>query len=102
MNNEIEIVIEEPVEIESLEVVLDAVDEECPEFDDNLAEFMTENELQTLAAELMSELDADISSGKDWVDMYVKEITKSLHQTWNALKDIPLYTSPSLKQVVVS
>ena len=72
MNNEIEIVIEEPVEIESLEVVLDAVDEECPEFDDNLAEFMTENELQTLAAELMSELDADISSRKDWVDMYVK------------------------------
>jgi len=32
-------------------------------------------------------------------DPLVKEITKSLHQTWNALKDIPLYTSPSLKQV---
>ena len=32
-------------------------------------------------------------------DPVVKEITKSLHQTWNALKDIPLYTSPSLKQV---
>jgi len=32
-------------------------------------------------------------------DPLVKEITKSLHMTWNALKDIPLYTSPSLKQV---
>jgi hypothetical protein len=32
-------------------------------------------------------------------DPLVKEITKSLHQTWNALKDIPLFTSPSLKQV---
>jgi hypothetical protein len=32
-------------------------------------------------------------------DPLVKEITKSLHQTWNALKDVPLYTSPSLKQV---
>ena len=34
-------------------------------------------------------------------DPVVKEITKSLHTTWNALKDIPLYTSPSLKQVGV-
>jgi len=32
-------------------------------------------------------------------DPLVKEITKSLHQTWNALKDIPLFTSPSLKQI---
>lgn len=32
-------------------------------------------------------------------DPLVKEITKSLHTTWNALKDIPLFTSPSLKQV---
>jgi hypothetical protein len=32
-------------------------------------------------------------------DNLVKEITKSLHKTWNALKDIPLQTSPSLRQV---
>lgn len=32
-------------------------------------------------------------------DPLVKEITKSLHQTWNALKDIPLVTNPSLRQV---
>jgi hypothetical protein len=32
-------------------------------------------------------------------DNLVKEITKSLHKTWNALKDIPLHTSPTLRQV---
>lgn len=31
-------------------------------------------------------------------DPLVKEITKSLHQTWNAIKDIPFYTSPQLTQ----
>ena len=34
-------------------------------------------------------------------DPLVKEITKALHKTWNALKDIPLTTSPSLRQVGV-
>lgn len=32
-------------------------------------------------------------------DPLVKEITKSLHKTWNAIKDIPFTTSPSLRQV---
>jgi hypothetical protein len=32
-------------------------------------------------------------------DPLVKEITKSLHKTWNAVKDIPFYTSPSLRQI---
>lgn len=31
-------------------------------------------------------------------DPLVKEITKSLHKTWNALKDIPLSTNPTLRQ----
>jgi len=34
-------------------------------------------------------------------DPLVKEITMSLHQTWNAIKDIPFYTSQSLRQVGV-
>lgn len=72
MEDAIEIIIEEPVEIESLEVVLGQPEEECPDFDDNLAEFMTENELQTLATDLMSELEGDITSRRDWVEMYVK------------------------------
>jgi hypothetical protein len=32
-------------------------------------------------------------------DPLVKEITKSLHKTWNAIKDIPFTTSPTLRQV---
>ena len=72
MEDAIEIIIEEPVEIESLEVVLGQPEAECPDFDDNLAEFMTENELQTLATDLMSELEGDITSRRDWVEMYVK------------------------------
>lgn len=32
-------------------------------------------------------------------DPLVKEITKSLHKTWNAIKDIPFKTSPSLRQI---
>jgi hypothetical protein len=32
-------------------------------------------------------------------DPLVKEITKSLHKTWNAIKDIPFTTSPQLRQI---
>ena len=53
-------------------MVLGEPEAECPDFDDNLAEFMTENELQTLARDLMSELEGDITSRRDWVEMYVK------------------------------
>jgi hypothetical protein len=39
---------------------------------DNLAEYMTEAELSTLASELLELVDADITSRRDWVDMYVR------------------------------
>ena len=42
------------------------------EFDANLAEFMDEGELESLASELIGLVDADISSRKEWADMYVK------------------------------
>ena len=41
-------------------------------FDDNLAEYMDEGALENLASELIGLVDADISSRKDWSDMYVK------------------------------
>lgn len=41
-------------------------------FDDNLAEYMTEAELGALASDLMELVDSDITSRKDWVDMYVR------------------------------
>ena len=42
------------------------------EFRANLAEFMDDSELQTLASELVELVDADINSRKEWVEMYVK------------------------------
>ena len=41
-------------------------------FDANLAEYMDEGALENLASELVGLVDADISSRKDWADMYVK------------------------------
>jgi len=41
-------------------------------FDTNLAEEMDEGELQKVASDLLEMVDADISSRKEWVDMYVK------------------------------
>jgi hypothetical protein len=41
-------------------------------FDSNLAEYMDEGELASLASELMGLVDADITSRKDWADTYVK------------------------------
>jgi hypothetical protein len=42
------------------------------EFDENLAEVMSESDLQLLGSELIDLIDADIQSRKDWVEMYVK------------------------------
>jgi hypothetical protein len=71
----IEIMIENPddvvVGIDGLAIDL-MPEEDEPEFDANLAEFMDEGELEKLGSDLVSEVESDISSRKDWVDMYVK------------------------------
>ena len=43
-----------------------------PNFDDNIAEFMEEAELQLLSSELISYFNADKESRKDWEDTYTK------------------------------
>jgi hypothetical protein len=72
----IEIEIEDP---ESLKIGIDGVEIEllpeepsAEDFDANLAEFMDDGDLQTLANDLVSLVDADINSRKEWVEMYVK------------------------------
>jgi hypothetical protein len=71
----IEISIENP---EGVVVGLDGMaidlmpDADEEEFGANLAEEMDEGELQKVASDLLEMVDADISSRKDWVDMYVK------------------------------
>ena len=63
---EIEIGEPEVVGIASL-----VVEEEEP-FDVNLAECMNEGDLGSIADDLMSLVDADIASRKDWVEMFVR------------------------------
>ena len=71
----VEIVIDNPhdVMIGIDGVAIDLMPEEDePAFDANLAEYMDEGELEKLGSDLVGEVESDISSRKDWVDMYVK------------------------------
>ena len=57
----------------SMEITLEAEDPTTSgEFDANLAEEMSEGDLQMLASDLLEMVDADINSRKDWVEAYVK------------------------------
>jgi hypothetical protein len=72
---EIEIVNPEDVTIGIGGVEIDLMPEEGEEeeaFDSNLAEFMTESDLQKIAGDIMELVESDINSRKDWVDTYVK------------------------------
>jgi hypothetical protein len=71
---------EEPIEIEiedpeSVNIHLDGLEieigKEEDEFSKNLAEEMDESVMQTLASELLSDVDMDIASRKDWMQTYV-------------------------------
>ena len=73
----LEIMIENPddvvIGLDGLEIdLMPEEDSEEPEFDANLAEYMDEGELEKLGSDLVGEVESDIASRKDWVDMYVK------------------------------
>jgi len=73
----IEIEIENPEDVRvgvgGVEIDLMPEDESEEEaFDSNLAEFMSEADLQKVASEIMELVQADIDARKDWVNMYVK------------------------------
>ncbi len=76
---EIEIEIEDP---ESVEIGIDGmpilrIEEAEPsdkDFDANLAEYMSEDDLQSLASDLVDDFDDDVSSRKDWMQTYVDGI----------------------------
>jgi hypothetical protein len=71
---EIEIVNPEGVTINANGVEIEIIPEtEGPEdFDANLAEYMNDGELESLAADLGGLVETDINGRKDWVDTYVK------------------------------
>jgi len=72
----IEIQIENPegvlIGMDGLEIELEAGADMEEDFDANLAETMSEGDLQKLASDLVEMVDTDINSRKDWVEMYVK------------------------------
>jgi hypothetical protein len=72
----VEIEIEEPeaikIGIDGVEIEIEPGQETEEDFDANLAEYMSEGDLQGLASELIGLVDADIASRQDWADMYVK------------------------------
>jgi hypothetical protein len=72
----VEIEIEDPedvkIGIDGVEIDLMPETETAEEFDANLAEYMDDSDLQSLASELVALVDADINSRKDWADTFVK------------------------------
>ena len=69
---EIEIVDPESVTIRAGDLEIEIVPDGTPAFDANLAEEMDSGQLQSIASELVEMVDTDITSRKDWVEMYVK------------------------------
>jgi hypothetical protein len=73
---EIEIEVENPesmsIEIDGIEIDLTPPTGGEDQFDDNLAEFIDESVLATIGSDLVEEVSSDVTSRKDWVEMYVK------------------------------
>jgi hypothetical protein len=72
----VEIEVENPesmtIGIDGLEIDLSPQKPTADDFDANLAEFMEEGDLQSLAADLVALVDADINSRKDWSETFVR------------------------------
>lgn len=72
---DLEIEIEDPesvrIGVDGLEIELEKSKETDEDFGANLAEYMSEGELATLASELTGDFDGDVSSRKDWIQTYV-------------------------------
>jgi len=72
---DLQIEIENPdavhIGIDGMEIDLEPHDQMDDEFNDNLAEYIDESVLQSLASELTGDFDDDISSRKDWMQTYV-------------------------------
>jgi hypothetical protein len=72
----VEIMIEDPEDVEigidGLTIDLMPDEETAEDFGANLAEFMDDGELGKLANDLIAEYESDVSSRKEWADMYVR------------------------------
>jgi len=71
----LEIEIEDPesvkIGIGDLEIELGKPESDDEDFDDNLAEYMSQGELTEIAGDLLGDFEEDISARKDWIQTYV-------------------------------
>jgi hypothetical protein len=105
----IEIEIENPdavnIGIDGVEIQLMPEPKTAENFDANLAEYMEESELQSLASELVDLVDADINSRKDWTEMFVKGLEvlgmkyEERTEPWNGACGVysPLLTEAAIR-----
>lgn len=72
----LEIEIENPESVTlsdgSMEITLLPDDVSVDDFDANIAEFLDEGDLQTIASEMVELVEADVNARKEWADTYVK------------------------------
>ena len=72
---DIELEIENPesvtIGIDGLEIEIEPEEETAEKFDANLAEYISEKELATIAGDLLGDFEDDISARKDWIQTYV-------------------------------
>jgi len=81
MDNEpdIEIEIDDPeavrIGVDGMEIEITPEDENSEEFNQNLAEVLDEDVIQSIASDLAGDIDNDLSSRRDWEQMYKDGIT---------------------------
>jgi hypothetical protein len=70
----VEVVDPEEINIgmDGMEINISKMPQRAEDFDANLADFMSEGDLQSLAGELLGSYEQDVSSRKDWLDTYIK------------------------------
>ena len=67
----LEIVIEDPEALKINGMEIDLKKEDEGDFDNNLADHISDGKLAELAGDILGDIDADISSRKDWMQTYV-------------------------------
>ena len=71
----LEIEIEDPesvtIGMDGLEVTIEPDEGTAEDHNANLAEFLSDSELSTIASDLVADIDDDIASRKDWIQTYV-------------------------------
>ena len=71
----IEIEIEDPesvtIDMDGLEIEIEPAEPSAEDFDANLAEYLDDKVLTSLASDLIGDFDEDVASRKDWIQTYV-------------------------------